>query len=305
MIATSDPVIQVNGLTKLFPGGVRAVDGLTMSVPRGAVYGLIGRNGAGKTTTLRLLLGLLRPTSGTAHVLGHSLSGAPREVRARVAYVSQTQRLPERVTPAELFDYTSRFYARWNAPKAKDLCRRFEIQPDRPLGSLSGGEQRKVALAAALAAQPEVLLLDEPAAGLDPLARRSLSDALVSVLSEERGCTVVLSTHLIDDLERLADHVGILDHGRMRLESPIEDLRSSTRRIQLIFDGTSVPADFQIPGAVRTHADGPVLQAVVRDTTEERIAQWRAIPEVRLTVFPMSLEDLFVELVSPEEPAAH
>jgi len=296
----SDLIIEARNLTKTFPGGVVAVNALDLAVPRGAVYGLIGRNGAGKTTALRLLLGLLRPNRGTARILGADLLAAPRELRERVAYVSQAQQIHAWMTPAELCHYVSHFYTQWDADYARDLGRRFGLAWHRQTGVMSGGEQRKVSILLALAARPEVLILDEPAAGLDPLARRDLVDELIDVLSGDGACTVLFSTHIISDLERIADHVGIMDRGHMITSAPLEALQSGTRRVQVIFEDAAPPDDFAIPGAVRQKAEGPVVTAVAKLTSDTQLDSVRQIPGARVSTFPLGLEDIFIELFGDE-----
>ena len=296
----NEPAIRLEGLSKTFPGGVVAVDRVDLDIPRGTVYGLIGRNGAGKTTTLRLIMGLLRPTGGIVRVLGSSLWTAPREHRARVAYVSQLQQLPAWMTLRELCHYLSHFYEKWDRDYARKLSGRLQVDPDRPVGVMSGGEQRKVAILLALAAQPDVLLLDEPAAGLDPISRRELIEELVDVLSSGRECTVVFSTHIIVDLERVAESVGIMDRGRLVTSDRLEVLQSSTKRVQIIFEGEARPKNFEIPGAVRTKTEGPVTTAIVRLADESPLEKIRAMPGLRMNVFPLGLEDVFVELFGPE-----
>ncbi len=295
----NDIAIETTNLTKAFPGRVTAVDGLTMSIPAGSVYGLIGRNGAGKTTLLRLLMGLLRPTSGGAALLGQDMWRADETHRARATYVSQELRLPRSNTLTELGDYLATLYPRWDTAYAADLADRFEIDPGKPLGTLSGGQQRKGAVLLAFAARPEVVLLDEPAAGLDPIARRSLIDEIVDMLTGERTCTVLFSTHIVTDLERVAEIVGIMDHGRIHTETPLEDLRSRIQRVQVVFDGQAVPDDFAIPGAIRCQVDGPVMTAVVDIAGETQLGELRRRPDVRVSVFPMGLEEMLIELLGP------
>ena len=289
--------IHTRNLTRTFAGGTVALSGLDLDIPKGAVYGLMGRNGAGKTTTLRLLMGLLRPDQGEARVLGVDMWAADRRARGRVAYVSQSQQLPGWMTVPELCRYASHFYESWQPAFADDLCRRWGINRDRPLGTLSGGEQRKAAILIALAPQPEVLLLDEPAAGLDPISRRELIDELVSLLAQERSCTVLFSTHIITDLERIADRVGILDRGHLRLDRSLDDLKSTFRRVQVIFPGEAPPPHFAVPGAVRTHVSGPVVTGVTDIFDGEHVEALRRWPGVRVQVFPINLEEIFIEVV--------
>jgi ABC-2 type transport system ATP-binding protein len=297
-----DTVIEARNLSKSFRGGVVAVNGLNLGVRRGAVYGLIGRNGAGKTTTLRLLLGLLRPDAGTARIFGADFWTAPREVRQRVAYVSQMQQLPSWMTLEELCRYVALFYDRWDRPLATELARRWELPWQRPVSRLSGGEQRQGAVLLALATRPEVLLLDEPAAGLDAIARRSLLTCLVEAVSTGNGCTVLFSTHLISDLERVADYVGIMDRGRLTTSARLEDLLQTTKRVQVVFDQPTPPPDFAVPGAIRSQTDGPVLTAIVHLTADTQLDPIRQRAGVRVNVFPLSLEEVFIALFGQRPP---
>jgi ABC-2 type transport system ATP-binding protein len=297
----TETAIEARDLTKTFPGGVVAVNALDLAVPRGSVYGLIGRNGAGKTTTLRLLMGLLRSDRGAARVLGEDLWTASRETRARVAYVSQAQQLHAGMTLGELEHYVSRFYPRWDEGRARRLADRFELGEDWQVGAMSGGEQRKVAILLDLAARPDVLVLDEPAAGLDPVARRQLVDELIDVAGEGDGATVLFSTHILSDLERVADHVGIMDRGHLVASSRLEEIQASTKRVQVIFEGAAPPEGFAIPGAMRSRAEGPVVTAIVRMADESQLDGIRRMPGARVNVFPLGLEEIFIELFGPDE----
>jgi ABC-2 type transport system ATP-binding protein len=291
-----EPAIEARGLVKEYRGGIKALRGLDLAVRKGSVYGLVGRNGAGKTTAMRLLLGLLHPTAGEARVLGMDLRRAPPAERARVAYVSQEGRLPVNMTLDVLCRYLSHFYERWDDGRAEALAARFGLKRDRPVDALSGGEKRKVAILAALAARPEVLLLDEPAAGLDPIARRELLDALVEALEDGDGLTVLLSTHLLQDIERLAEDVGIIHEGKMVLSGGLEEIQGGTRLVQVIFEGDAPPPGFRLPGTVREEIAGPVLKAIVRPYDEEAVRAAAAGLPARLQTFPLGLEDLFVAL---------
>lgn len=291
-------VIQAKDVTKTFPGGVVAVSALDLQVERGTFYGLIGPNGAGKTTCLRLLMGLLRPDHGTARVLGADMSAASRAIRARVAYISQAQHLPGWMTLSDLFRYVSHFYDGWDDSYAREFARRWGLVEERRIAQLSHGEQRKAAIIAALASRPEVLLLDEPAAGLDPIARRELIEELVSHMTRADGCTVLFSTHIISDLERVAESIGIMDRGRLMCSSRLDDLQSNTRRIQIIFDGDAPPPRFTVPGSLSCRISGPVLSAVTRIADTEYIESLRRTPGLRVQVFPLGLEEIFIELLS-------
>jgi ABC-2 type transport system ATP-binding protein len=294
------PAIEIQDLQKTFHGGVVALHGLDLRVERGVVYGLIGRNGAGKTTALRALMGLLRAERGSARVLGEDMWTAPRAHRRRVAYVSQTLQLHAWMTVAELAHYASHFYDRWDADLSTRLLRRFDLPDDRQAGLLSGGQQRLLAMALAVAARPEVLVLDEPAAGLDPVARRTLVEVLIDLLADNEGASVLFSTHILADVERLAEYVGVMDRGRLVTSDRLDNLQGQSRRVQAIFPGDRVPNDVRIPGTLRMQTEGPVLTALVRLEDEAQLAALRALEGVRVNVYPLGLEDLFVELFGGE-----
>jgi ABC-2 type transport system ATP-binding protein len=295
----SELAIETRNLVKVFHGGITAVNGLDLSIPSGTVYGLIGRNGAGKTTLLRLIMGLLRPTAGTAQVLGSDLWTAPPAVRARVAYVPQLQHLHAWMTLDELCRYVSYFYPKWDSAYAKKLSGRFGLPADRTVQALSGGQQQKVAILLAFAARPDVLVLDEPAGGLDPIARRELIDEIVEILSDNRSCTVVFSTHILSDLERIAEQVGIMDRGRLLMQARLEDIQNTIKRVQVIFESDRVPDNFVIPGTLSRKVEGPVVNAVVRISRESDLDDLRKQTGVRINVFPLGLEELFITLLGP------
>lgn len=287
--------ILAHGLTKTFRTGVVAVNGFDLRIERGTVYGLIGRNGAGKTTALKILMGLLRPDRGEAKVLGRPLWEADPAHRQKVAYVSQSQQVPEWMSLGELGRYASHFYSAWRPELLQEQARRWELPLHLPISKLSGGNQRLAALAVALATRPEVLLLDEPAAGLDPVARRELNVCLVDALLRDEGCTILLSTHLLGDLERLATHVGIMDRGRILAEGSVEDWQRTMRRVQVVFDAEAPPAEFAIPGAIRSQVLGPVVTALTRVDNDAQLDGVRHLPGARVHVFPLTLEELFVD----------
>lgn len=296
-----EPAIHARDLTKTFRGVV-AVNGLDLNVGAGEVFGLIGRNGAGKTTTLRLLLGLLRPDSGKAHLLGNDWWQAKPGLRERVCYVSQAWQHPDWMSVADLCRYSAHFYSRWDSGLARGLAGRWELPWDRPLGRVSGGHQRLASVLVALAARPDVLLLDEPAAGLDPVARRDLTRCLVDALVRVDSCAVLLCTHLLSDVERLATHVGVMDHGRVVGSGSMDDWQRTMRRVQVVFGGTSVPEGAEVPGTLRSERLGPVLTAIARVADDSLLDGLRSIPGARVNVFPLSLEELFVEWFGPASP---
>jgi ABC-2 type transport system ATP-binding protein len=296
-----NPAIQLRNLTKTFPGGTVGVAGLNLEISPGTVYGLMGRNGAGKTTTIRLLMGLLRPDEGEAYVLGENMWDAPRSVRARISYVSQSEQMPGWMCFRDLSRYVGNFYDNWNRSFADDLAIRWGVSSLRPLATLSGGEQRKAAIILALAPEPDVLILDEPAAGLDPVSRRELVSEVVSVISRQTNATILFSTHIISDLERVAERVGVIEGGRLVLNRALDDLQGCFRRVQVIFPGESAPPRFTIPGARTCLFAGPVVSGVTEFFDAEHIDGLKRWPGVRVQTFPISLEEIFLEICRPEE----
>jgi ABC-2 type transport system ATP-binding protein len=297
------PAIQLRNLTKTFGEGNVGVSALNLEIQPGTVYGLMGRNGAGKTTTIRLLMGLLRPNHGDARVLGEDLRFAGRALRSRVSYVSQSEQMPGWMTLRDLSRYLGNFYERWNKAFAEDLAIRWGVSSLQPMGNLSGGEQRKAAIILALASEPEVLILDEPAAGLDPLSRRELINEVVGVLNRHSAATILFSTHIISDLERVAEWVGVLERGRLVMNRPLDELHGCFRRVQVIFPGEAPPPQFTIPGAAKCVVSGPVVSGVTEFFDAEHIEALKRWPGVRVQVFPLSLEEIFIEISKCAEDA--
>ncbi len=292
----SDCVVSTHDLTKHFPGGILAVDKAELRIPRGAIYGLMGRNGAGKTTLIKMILGLLNPTRGSADLLGCDMRHASAEHRARAAYVSQRQQLYSWMSVGEILRYVSHFYPTWQRNIADQLRDSFGIDTCRKIGTLSGGQQRQVAIILALASGAEVLVLDEPAAELDPVARRYLIDALVDIITGENGQTVLFSTHIISDLERIADHVGFMDRGRLSGISALQELQETFRKVQIIFEEPP-PEVLDLPGAINVVREGRVVTAAMRIKSEADLDELRRrfIPS-RVSSFPLGLEDIFIEM---------
>ncbi len=293
--------ILTENLTKRYSNGTVAVKGLNLQVCPGSVMGLVGKNGSGKSTVLRLLLGLLKPTGGSATILGQSLWNAKAEQRQEVTYVSQEAKVYAKWSYRALCQYCACLYPNWDPRWARDLISRFDLDPDKPVQSMSGGQRRKVAIALAMAPRPKVILLDEPAAGLDPSARRKLIDALIDALSDREGTTVLFSTHIVSDLERIADEITLLENGSCAFSKSLDDLQGKARKVQIIFDGQDVPGSFEIEGAIKVEKSGPVYSALDFDWSEEKEAQLKASQSnLRIQTFTPNLEDILIELFDIE-----
>lgn len=300
------PPIIVRDLVKAYPadriGGppVLALAGASLEVPQGAFYGLLGRNGEGKSTLMRCLLGLIRPSSGEALLLGRHFHDLPPVERARVAYVPQRDQLAGALTLAQYSAIYERMFPLWDGLYATALMSQFQLPVNRPIRALSAGMQRKAAIVLALAARVEVLLLDEPGVGLDPMARKEFIAELIDMMATSEGLTVLFSTHMLSDLEHLADHVGILHQGRMLLSKPVDLLREEYGRLQVICTTDHEAETLEISSALRTERMGRVINALVAQPEATRRALLAAAPEVDATLFPLSLEELFLELMRLE-----
>ncbi len=230
----TDPVIRVEGLTRRF-GHTVALDGLSLNVPRGAVFGVVGANGAGKTTLIRHLLGLYRPQAGTVRVFGLDPVRDPVGVLSRVGYLSEENDLPPWMRVADLLRYVRAFYPGWDDAYAESLRATFAIDPAARVRELSRGQKARTGLLVALAYRPELLVLDEPSTGLDPLARRDILAAVLRTVADE-GRTVIFSSHLLDEVERVSDHVALLDRGRVVVQGPLDEVRGGHHVLTVRFE---------------------------------------------------------------------
>jgi len=261
-----DAVVDVRELTREF-GRVVALDRVTLRVPRGAVLGLVGVNGSGKTTLLKHVLGLYRAQRGRVRVFGIDPVADPVGVLSRVGYVSDQAELPRWMRVGELLRYTGSFYRTWDAALAGRLCEQFGLDLSAEVGGLSRGMRARAALTAAMAHRPELLVLDEPSAGLDPLARRDVLQAIIRSVAED-GRTVLLSSHLLDEVERVADHVALIDAGRVVFAGELEAIRDRHRRLVLRFDRPrSVPPALE--GVLRWEGGGLEWTAVCQGARGE------------------------------------
>jgi len=293
------PVIQTEELTHRF-GRQEAVKSLTLEIPPGSIFAFLGPNGAGKTTTIRMLMDILRPTSGSARVFGVESTRLTPVERARIGYVSENQKMPEWMTVAQLIHFCRPFYPAWDEDFAARLLKQFDLPLDRPLRQLSRGMKVKAALLVSLAYHPELLVLDEPFTGLDPLVRDEFIRGVLE-LSEQESWTVFLSSHDIDEVERLADHVGILNSGRLELSEPVGTLQGRFRQIECtVSTAPSMPAA-PPAGWLRTEISGHAVRVVDSDyregASEQRIrAVWPDAGSIRAN--PMSLRSIFLELAN-------
>ena len=282
-------MIQVRDLVKSFEG-FRALDGLNITVPKGAVYGLVGPNGAGKSTVIRHLAGIYRQDSGEILIDGQPVYENPA-VKSRLAYIPDDIFYYTQASIRDMMHFYRELYPTFNEDVFESLGQVFQLDPKRMMRRLSKGQQKQAAFWLALSLRPEVVILDEPVDGLDPVMRRQVWSLLLSDVAE-RGTTVLVSSHNLRELEDVCDHVGIMDHGKMLLERSLSELQDNIVKIQLAYaDGGQLPEDLEI---LHRSATGRLQQLILRGTAEELSGKLRATNPLFLDVVPLSLEEIFI-----------
>jgi ABC-2 type transport system ATP-binding protein len=232
--SSSEAVVAITNLSRRF-GSKAALDDVSLYVPRGSVFGLVGENGAGKTTLIKHILGLLRAESGTVRAFGIDPVSDPVSVLGRIGYLSEQPDLPGWMRVDELLRYTQAFYPKWDAAYAQELLVQFGLNPVQRLNTLSKGQAAKAGLLIAQAHRPELLLLDEPSSGLDPLVRRTILEAVIRTVADE-GRTVFFSSHLLEEIERVSDQIAMLHQGKLVLCGPLDEIKAQHRQFTLHFE---------------------------------------------------------------------
>lgn len=291
----SDLAIETHALTKHY-GNLAALERVTMHVERGSIYGFLGRNGAGKTTAIRILAGLAEPTSGAARVLGFEAGPDRIAILQRTGFVIEKMLLPY-MTGRELLRFNRGFFPGWSDAQAKRYADALEIPMDRKFKKLSHGSKTKLCLLLALAQSPELLVLDEPTAGLDPVVTDQLLRVLVEDFAND-GRTILMSSHHLSEVEKIADWVGILNNGKLLLEARLDDIRARYRRIRVA--GEQVHATS--PEILTTSASEGVTEYVLCGGEEKFLADLRNNGATVLEVLPMNLSEIFLELAGKENP---
>ncbi len=292
----NDTVIETHGLTRYF-GSRCVVDTLDLAVPRGCIFGFLGRNGAGKSTTIRMLLGLLPPSRGESSVLGFPSQALPPDARARIGYLAEGHHVYGWMTAAECGRFQSAFYPRWNAKIFQSVLGHFGLKPSAKAGDLSRGERAGLCLALTLAPQPELLVLDDPALGLDPVARRSLLQSMI-YLTRRADQTVFFSSHLLSDVERVADRIAVLDGSLLRADCSLETFRAQVRQFVLTFPGPPPAVLPPLPGLLQTFRAGREITLTLAKYDRETPARLAALGAERIDPVPLGLEDAFVSYLS-------
>jgi ABC-2 type transport system ATP-binding protein len=292
---SDQPVISTQGLTRYF-GNKAAVYELDLDVPQGGVFALLGRNGSGKTTTIRMLLGLSQPTRGTGTILGCDIRAITPGVRARIGYLTEGHDLYGWMKVRQCAEFQSAFYPKWNEKVFRGVVTHFGLDENSKVSDLSRGERAGLCLALTLAPDPELLILDDPALGLDPVARRSLVESII-YLTRRSDRTIFFSSHQLSDVERVADYIGIMDDSVLRASCPIETFRNNVRQMRLRFQGTP-PHLPQITGLLQARRTAGELHVVCANYTDATESALRALHPIEMERVPLPLEDAFISYLS-------
>ena len=288
-------VLEARGLKRHY-GNVPAVDGVDLNVRSGEIYGFLGINGAGKTTTIRMLMGIIAAEAGSMQLLGETTRRTTIKQKQQIGYVSQEQNFYPWMTCRGLGRFVGSFYPTWDRQEFRRLLELFEIPESRRVSQLSGGMKAKLALAMAIAPHPELLILDEPTAGLDPVARRDFMEIIVAQARQHQR-TTFFSSHLIDEVERCADRIGIIHLGRMKFEGELKALRAQVRRITFLEQPTELPDCFKLWNERTLESK---TSRVYRTTAD----QWSQLELSNIErVESLSLEEIFIACVGAKRIA--
>ena len=292
--------IETDGLTKYY-GRFEAVRSLTMRVPRGSITGFLGQNGAGKSTTIKMLLGMMSPTRGNARVLDRDACDERQsiEMRQRVAYVAEDKRLYDYMTVAQLIRFTKAFYPGWRSDIEKRLLDEFRLPIDRSVKKLSKGMRTQTALLLALARGAELLILDEPTEGLDPVVTEKVLELIVGAAAD--GTTVFFSSHQISEVEQIADRILLIDRGRLVLDTTPDEISQEYRRIRAVYNEPFPAAGLKLDGVKRVVMDGRVV-SVLASHNVSRIADQLRRHSLGgdVEILPMSLKEIVLESLKRE-----
>ena len=288
----NDSVITSTCLKKQF-GSKNVLSGVDLNVPAGSIVGLVGTNGSGKSTLIKCLLGLLKKTSGTISLFGEDPWNLSAAAKSRLGYVPQTVRLYPWMKVKHIVAYTSSFYDDWDVEWTSTLLERWELPLEHRIGPLSPGQLQKLALVLALGYRPELLILDEPVASLDPVARREFLRSLLELCQEDQH-TILFSTHITSDLERVASHLAILKQGQIALFDELDNVKDQFKRLR-ITAASKLPADFSVRGSLRCTTEGKQAVAAVTKVDDHLVSELQQRWQAEVVVEDLNLEEIFLE----------
>jgi len=304
-VELGDSAIEIKDLVVNY-GSKRAVDRLTLSVPKGSVYGFLGPNGAGKTTTIKTLLGFRRPDAGSATVLGYDIVADSVELRARTGYVSEVQSLYDSLTVKQMNDFCRSTARQWNQTVVDRYIKMFNLPEKATVRQLSKGMGRQLAFSLAMGSDPDLLILDEPTSGLDPIARHELLNRLVGEIASE-GKTVFFSSHILSEVEAVADWIGIIKAGRLVVSDELDHLKQSQKVLKLVYAESPTAQQLDalkaMPGVGRIEQEGRSVRAMVDGDADAlaRSIQASGLDLRDIDVVGLNLEDLFLEYMKEDD----
>lgn len=286
--------VEVSGLSRRFRTKL-ALDNVTLNVPQGCVFGLLGENGAGKTTLIKHLMGLLVPQSGTVRVFGHEPAVNPEAALGYIGYLSEDRDIPRWMRVYELMRYTQGFYPAWDERFAEELLRTFELDPSQKIKTLSLGQTAKTGLLCALAHRPPLVVLDEPSSGLDAVVRRHILHSAIRHVAEE-GRTVLFSSHLLDEVERVSDYIAIMHSGKLLLCDKLTAIRDGHRRLTIVFDAPQAQGP-ATPGILEWEGKGKEWKALCTQPVSDVRARLATLSGKIVEEAVPSLEEIFLARV--------
>ncbi|HKR07564.1 MAG TPA: ABC transporter ATP-binding protein [Gemmatimonadaceae bacterium] len=292
--------IETEALTKYY-GDFEAVRGLTMRVPKGTITGFLGQNGAGKSSTIRMLLGMSRPTRGNGRVLDFDIADERQsiEMRKRVAYVGEDKRLYDYMTVGQMIEFTRAFYPGWRHDVEKKLLDEFRLPLDRPTKKLSKGMRTQIALLLAFARGAELLILDEPTEGLDPVMAEKLLELVVGAAAD--GASIFFSSHQIAEVEQIADRILLIDRGQLLLDTTLDSISTDFRRIRGIYETPPTSAALAIEGVKRVAVDGRTVSVMVSHNSVTIAERMRSQSATAVEVLPMTLKEIVLESLKRDQ----
>jgi len=293
----SDNVIEVENLVKYFDGRC-VLDGIDFSVPRGCIYGLLGRNGAGKTTIIRILLGLEPVTRGSTSILDTDSTSLTANIRGRIGCVAEGHNLIQHYKVGRLIQLCKDLSLKWNDEAFNHLIETFRLPTDRKIKDLSMGMRAQLNLSLAMAIDPELLILDDPTLGLDTVARRQFLELAIEVI-QKQGRTILFSSHILSDVERIADRIGILAAGKLVVDCPLETLKERVKKLRVIFPD-SAPANLYLTEIINQQSNGREMILTVANWNDQKQTILETFKPSSCIEIPMSLEDIFIECTRPD-----
>jgi ABC-2 type transport system ATP-binding protein len=288
----SDYPITIDNLSKYFDGRC-VLDGINLKVPRGCIYGLLGRNGAGKTTIIRILLGTDSSTRGWTTLLGCDSQKLPAKLRGRIGYVAEGHNLIQHYKVHRLIKLCKNLSLTWDEGFFRSLIKTFRLPMDRKVSELSTGMRAQLNLSLAMAIEPELLILDDPTLGLDTVARRQFLELAIDLL-QKNGRTILFSSHILSDVERIAERVGILAGGNLVVDCSLEELKNRVKKLRMIF-ADKPPNNLHLTEIINQQSSGHEMVVTIANFNQQKMAILETFKPQSITEIPMSLEDIFIE----------